>query len=167
MNFSGIIFELLAANILLTNDGKVKLCDFGVAGQISMNCAKRHSFVGTPYWMAPEIIMRAQYDFKVMPHDLDFFLLMFILIPLHTKLILTLKADIWSLGITIIELATGNPPFADQDPRRAIFLIPRSKPAQLAGNFSTQMKEFIALCLNEDPDQVYYINYFDMIICKF
>jgi serine/threonine protein kinase len=77
--------------------------------------------------MAPEIILRQQYDFKT---------------------------DIWSLGITIIELATGNPPFADQDPRRAIFLIPRSRPAQLQGNFTPQIKEFIAYCLNEDPDQV-------------
>ncbi|KAJ3241570.1 Serine/threonine-protein kinase 25 [Chytriomyces hyalinus] len=63
------------------------------------------------------------------------------------------KADIWSLGITIIELATGNPPFANFDPRKAIFLIPRSRPAQIEGNFSPMIKEFIALCLTEDPDQ--------------
>ncbi|KAJ3416677.1 Serine/threonine-protein kinase 25 [Chytridiales sp. JEL 0842] len=118
--------DIKAANILLTDEGKVKLCDFGVAGQITMNCARRHSFVGTPYWMAPEIIMRSQYDFK---------------------------ADIWSLGITVIELATGNPPFADQDPRRAIFLIPRSRPPQLEGNFSPLIKEFISLCLIEEPEQ--------------
>ncbi|KAJ3386226.1 putative protein serine/threonine kinase [Entophlyctis sp. JEL0112] len=104
---------------------------------------RRNSFVGTPYWMgtfphipehvidivfleAPEIITRSQYDFKV---------------------------DIWSLGITIIELATGNPPFANQDPRKAMFLIPRSRPAQLEGDFSPQIKEFIALCLTEEPEQ--------------
>ncbi|KAJ3209635.1 Serine/threonine-protein kinase 25 [Dinochytrium kinnereticum] len=118
--------DIKAANILLTGQGKVKLCDFGVAGQVSMHSLRRHSFVGTPYWMAPEIIKRAQYDFK---------------------------ADVWSLGITIIELATGNPPFADQDPRRAIFLIPRSRPARLEGNFSAAIKEFISLCLNEEPEE--------------
>ncbi|KAJ3049343.1 Serine/threonine-protein kinase 25 [Rhizophlyctis rosea] len=118
--------DIKAANILLTHDCKVKLCDFGVAGQITKTCLRRHSFVGTPYWMAPEIIKRNQYDYK---------------------------ADIWSLGITIIELATGNPPFADQDRRRALFLIPRTRPARLEGNFSGMLKEFIALCLKEEPEE--------------
>jgi serine/threonine protein kinase len=55
-----------AANILLTDEGHVQLCDFGVAGQTSMNNLKRNSFVGTPYWMAPEVIREgALYDFKV------------------------------------------------------------------------------------------------------
>ncbi|KAJ3045219.1 Serine/threonine-protein kinase 24 [Rhizophlyctis rosea] len=118
--------DIKAANILLTHDCKVKLCDFGVAGQITKTCLRRHSFVGTPYWMAPEIIKRNQYDYK---------------------------ADIWSLGITIIELATGNPPFADQDRRKALFLIPRTRPARLEGNFSAMLKEFIALCLKEEPEE--------------
>lgn len=115
------------ANILLTVDGQVKLCDFGVAGQITMNCLRRHSFVGTPYWISPEIINRSTYDFKT---------------------------DIWSLGITVIEMATGNPPFSDQDPRQAIFAIANSKPPRLEGNFSPAIKEFVALCLREEPDEV-------------
>ncbi|RKO97636.1 serine/threonine kinase 3, partial [Caulochytrium protostelioides] len=118
--------DIKAANILLTEDGRVRLCDFGVAGQISLSCLRRTSFVGTPYWMPPEIIQRSHYD---------------------------TKADIWSLGITMIELAKGNPPFADQDPRRAIFLIPRSPPARLEEKlFSPALREFVALCLQTNPD---------------
>lgn len=77
--------------------------------------------------MAPEIIMRQEYNFK---------------------------ADIWSLGVTVIELATGNPPFADQEPRRALFLIPKSRPPKLSGEFSQALKDFLQVCLKEDPDDV-------------
>jgi serine/threonine protein kinase len=95
---------------------------------VTVSSLRRHSFVGTPYWMAPEVIKRSSYDFK---------------------------ADIWSLGITVYEMTTGNPPLADQDPMRAIFLIPRNPPAKLDGNqFSKLIKEFVSLCLNDDPDQV-------------
>lgn len=118
--------DIKAANILLTGTGKVKICDFGVAGQISAASLRRHSFVGTPFWMAPEIINRNQYDFK---------------------------ADIWSLGITIIELATGNPPFADKDARKALYLIPRTNPAQLSSSFSPAIREFVSLCLKEEPNE--------------
>lgn len=119
--------DIKAANILLTEEGNVQLCDFGVAGVTSMNNLKRNSFVGTPYWMAPEVIREgALYDFK---------------------------ADIWSFGITMYEIATGNPPLANQDPMRAIILIPRSKPPQLEGSFSAAIKEFVEQCVNEDPDE--------------
>ncbi|KAG5519156.1 hypothetical protein PMAC_002244 [Pneumocystis sp. 'macacae'] len=126
---AGIIHrDIKAANILVTNDGRVQLCDFGVAAQLSANSFKRSTFVGTPYWMAPEVITEGvSYSFK---------------------------ADIWSLGITVYEIATGNPPFADQEPMRAIILIPRSPPTRLEGSqFSSQLKEFVAICLNEDADE--------------
>jgi serine/threonine-protein kinase 24/25/MST4 len=77
--------------------------------------------------MAPEVIKRSAYD---------------------------CKADIWSLGITVYEMATGNPPYADQDPMRVIFLIPRNPPPQLEGNQSKLLKEFVSLCLNDDPELV-------------
>ncbi|KAJ3073890.1 Serine/threonine-protein kinase 24 [Podochytrium sp. JEL0797] len=112
--------------------------EISVLSHIDADCITRYHgsyLVGTKLWIVMDfaaggslrnLITRSQYDFK---------------------------ADIWSLGITIIELATGNPPFAHHDPRKAIFLIPRSRPAQLEGDFSPQIKEFISLCLTEEPDQ--------------
>lgn len=126
---NGIIHrDIKAANILLTSEGHVQLCDFGVAAQMKTNQLKRSTFVGTPYWMAPEVITDgAAYN---------------------------QKADVWSFGVTLYEMAMGNPPYSDQEPMRAIFLIPRSKPARLQGNeFTPMMREFVATCLEEQPDE--------------
>jgi protein-serine/threonine kinase len=113
----------------MANDGRIQLCDFGVATQLAANHLKRNTFVGTPYWMAPEVITEgSMYNFK---------------------------ADIWSLGITVYEIATTRPPYADQEQMRALFLIPRSQPARLDGTgFSPQIKEFVGLCLQLSPEQV-------------
>lgn len=120
---------LSAANILITHTGRVVLCDYGVSALLSTSQSKRTTFVGTPHWMAPEVITSGSlYD---------------------------AKADIWSLGVTIYEMITGGPPHGDQLNLRAIALIPKSKPPRLPENVgSKEMKEFVANCLRELPAEV-------------
>ncbi|KAB5593071.1 hypothetical protein CTheo_3453 [Ceratobasidium theobromae] len=118
--------DLKAANVLISSDGRVMLCDFGVSALLATPHSKRSTFVGTPQWMAPEVILGQPYD---------------------------TKADIWGLGITLYEMATGAPPHADQDHMRALMLIPKLKPPKLpdSTDASKEMREFMALCLREVP----------------
>ena len=114
--------------------GDVKLIDFGVSCEISHTMAKRHTSVGTPYWMAPEVIVceqqaaRSEYD---------------------------ARCDVWSLGILAIEMADGEPPLADIHPMRALFQIPRNPPPSVQDEtqWSQLFLDFISECLVKNYEE--------------
>ncbi|OBA18045.1 Pkinase-domain-containing protein [Metschnikowia bicuspidata var. bicuspidata NRRL YB-4993] len=121
--------DIKLANILLTDDGKVKLADFGVSGEMSLTRTKRNTLVGTPYWMAPEVISHSAKGYDT-------------------------KADIWSTGITAIEFVTGHPPLSSVEPMEALFKIPSNKPPELEGiHFSEDIKDFVRYCLIKSAKQ--------------
>ncbi|KAJ3430888.1 sterile20-like kinase isoform b-related [Anaeramoeba flamelloides] len=118
--------DIKGGNILLTEKGEVKLADFGVATHLTKTISKRNTFIGSPYWMAPEVIQNYQnYDSK---------------------------ADIWSLGITAIELAEIYPPRHKIHPMRVIFVITQKDSPKLKNpkKYSKEFNDFITLCLQKD-----------------
>ncbi|CAG5112975.1 Oidioi.mRNA.OKI2018_I69.chr2.g7129.t1.cds [Oikopleura dioica] len=123
--------DLKAGNILLMKDGSVKLTDFGVSALNDNVEQMRETFIGTPYWMAPEVIMCETRNTD--PY--------------------TYSADVWSFGITIIELVEIEPPNNDLNPQRVLMKIARSNPPTLqdAKSFSAAMNSFLALCLKKAP----------------
>ncbi|CAL8358420.1 unnamed protein product [Merluccius merluccius] len=118
--------DIKGQNVLLTENAEVKLVDFGVSAQLDKTVGRRNTFIGTPYWMAPEVIAcdenpDATYDYR---------------------------SDLWSLGITALEMAEGAPPLCDMHPMRALFLIPRNPPPKLkTKKWSKRFLSFMDRCL--------------------
>uniref|UniRef100_A0A8C5C816 non-specific serine/threonine protein kinase n=1 Tax=Gadus morhua TaxID=8049 RepID=A0A8C5C816_GADMO len=118
--------DIKGQNVLLTENAEVKLVDFGVSAQLDKTVGRRNTFIGTPYWMAPEVIAcdenpDATYDYR---------------------------SDLWSLGITALEMAEGAPPLCDMHPMRALFLIPRNPPPKLkTKKWSKRFLSFLDRCL--------------------
>ncbi|XP_034546357.1 mitogen-activated protein kinase kinase kinase kinase 4-like [Notolabrus celidotus] len=118
--------DIKGQNVLLTENAEVKLVDFGVSAQLDKTIGRRNTFIGTPYWMAPEVIAcdenpEATYDYR---------------------------SDLWSLGITALEMAEGAPPLCDMHPMRALFLIPRNPPPKLKSKkWSKRFLSFVDGCL--------------------
>uniref|UniRef100_A0A665VW11 non-specific serine/threonine protein kinase n=1 Tax=Echeneis naucrates TaxID=173247 RepID=A0A665VW11_ECHNA len=124
--------DLKAGNILFTLDGDVKLADFGVSAKNTKTLQRRDSFIGTPYWMAPEVVMCE--TSKDRPYDY--------------------KADIWSLGVTLIELAQIEPPNHEMNPMRVLLKIAKSDPPTLMqpSRWSPEFSDFLKRCLDKNVD---------------
>ncbi|KDD72254.1 protein kinase, partial [Helicosporidium sp. ATCC 50920] len=134
--------DVKASNVLLSERGLVKVSDFGVSAQLSGTVGyKRRTFVGSPLWMAPEVIERSPEALKAREEEAD-------------RGGYDTAADIWSLGITAIELAQGEPPRANLSSFRLLFMIVREEAPALEGShFSTAFKDFVWQCLQKDPLQ--------------
>lgn len=118
--------DIKGGNILLTEQGEVKLGDFGVAAQLTRTMSKRNTFIGTPHWMAPEVIQESRYDGKV---------------------------DVWALGVSAIEMAEGLPPRSTVHPMRVLFMI-SIEPAPMLEDkekWSLVFHDFVAKCLTKEP----------------
>ncbi|XP_075065726.1 serine/threonine-protein kinase 10 [Mixophyes fleayi] len=124
--------DLKAGNVLLTQDGAIKLADFGVSAKNVKTLQRRDSFIGTPYWMAPEVVMCE--TMKDAPYDY--------------------KADIWSLGITLIEMAQIEPPHHELNPMRVLLKIAKSEPPTLSApsKWSQGFRDFLKTALEKNPE---------------
>lgn len=155
--------DIKGANILLTEAGDVKLADFGVSAQITATINKRKSFIGTPYWMAPEVLITI---LTMIPEEKCVLLLRYRLMRLASSTMLQVAAverkggynqlcDIWACGITAIELAELQPPMFDLHPMRALFLMSKSgfKPPTLKDRdkWSPTFHNFVKVALTKNP----------------
>ncbi|KAL7714622.1 Protein kinase [Entamoeba marina] len=119
--------DIKSDNVLLNHRGEIKLADFGISAQLTKKKTKRNTVVGTPYWMAPEVIKGKNYDTKI---------------------------DVWSLGIMCREMMEGVPPYIDQPPLKALFQIStKGIPPVSYGDYTNELLTFVDKCLTVDPDQ--------------
>ncbi|MEQ2226269.1 serine/threonine protein kinase, STE, PAK/STE20, partial [Ilyodon furcidens] len=127
LHSQGVIHrDIKSDSILLTLDGRVKLSDFGFCAQISKDIPKRKSLVGTPYWMAPEVISKSPYGTEV---------------------------DVWSMGIMVVEMVDGEPPYFSETPVAAMKRL-RDEPAptvRIVSQISPVLKDFLDRMLTRDP----------------
>ncbi|KAI4482907.1 hypothetical protein M0802_013616 [Mischocyttarus mexicanus] len=125
--------DVRGSNILLTREGEIRLVDFGLSKMIKGELGKRNTCIGSPNWMAPEMVTS-----KATGSDSGY----------------GSRADVWAIGITAIELADGRPPFQDMHPTRALFQIVRNPPPTLyrQSNWSQDFNDFISECLEKNPD---------------
>ncbi|XP_021703004.1 neither inactivation nor afterpotential protein C [Aedes aegypti] len=124
--------DIRGSNILLNKEGEVKLCDFGLSRDSKSTLGKRGTCIGSPNWMAPEVISSSKNDDEVYDN----------------------RSDVWALGITAIELGDGKPPFGDMHPTRTMFQIVRNPPPTLyrPANWTQNYNDFITECLEKNPD---------------
>jgi len=125
--------DIKSDNILIGKEGAIKLADFGFCTLLKSDTDYRRSVVGTPYWMAPEVIRGVDYDYKV---------------------------DVWSLGIMALEMADGEPPHMDLQPLRALFIIATQPPPTVTepDKWSPTFKEFLNLCLSKNASKRANVN---------
>ncbi|XP_065333513.1 mitogen-activated protein kinase kinase kinase kinase 4 isoform X3 [Cloeon dipterum] len=124
--------DIKGQNVLLTDNAEVKLVDFGVSAQLDRTIGRRNTFIGTPYWMAPEVIACEENSDATYDN----------------------RSDLWSLGITALEMAESQPPLCDLHPMRALFLIPRNPPPRLRSKkWPKKFHSFIETVLVKDYHQ--------------